>query len=179
MAVTGHKIFWNTAPQVDGLTTTVHPGNTAYNSPIDITTLPGFDIGNPTQITLPSDFWHNNFASTGLYLRIGAFDGAELVSLSKRQDILHFGLAYTGTGTYTPMSLPLDGGETRTLLQIGSAKGSPGVFYINGSGAWVFIASGTTPDPTPIMAHNMGAIFIKPPGVGVFEFVGRPWRKEQ
>lgn len=177
MAVTGHKIYWGFSSEIDESVTTVHPVNASYNSPIDVSTLPGFDAGNPTNVTLPTDFWDATFNSTGVYFRIAAYDGVTLVGMSKLQKIKNFVKSYTGLGRYFPFSLPLDDGNAHTVKEIENLIVSNAAFFKNNVGEWKFATPGGL-DETPIMDGTRGVLYFKPDGAGDVSWLGKAWRKE-
>jgi len=175
MPITGHKIFWGLTSEVVNTTLTVHPVNTSYNSPIDIFLLPSWNVGSPNEITLPSDFWDDSFSSTGVYLRVAAYDGAMLVSMSKVIPIKHYGKSYTGVGQYFPFSMPLDSGETITVKEMCINIESTGAFFKNAVGEWKYTSPVFPTDESPIMEAMTGAIFVKPDDEGVVSWVGKGW----
>jgi hypothetical protein len=178
MAITGFKIFWGTSLPVTGETMSVHPVNAAYNSPIDVTTLPGFDIGNPTAASLPSDFWVESFAATGIFIRVASYDGTALVGLSKVLKIKHYGKIFTGVGQFFPFCRPLDDGNLVTVKQTCNTLVSAGAFFKTSTG-WKYVNAYSGLDDTPAMDGMTGVLFVKPDDEGVISWLGKPWRKEQ
>jgi hypothetical protein len=161
------------------MTNTAHPVNSAYNSPIDISSLPGFDINNPNSIVLPGDFWVNQFASTGIYVRIGVFDGTSLAGLSRVMKIKHYGKIFTGVGQYFPFCMPLDDGNVKTVKETCVTINSTGAFFKTNAGQWKYTTPAyLTVDDSPIMDGMRGALFLKPDDEGVISWLGKPWRKE-
>lgn len=175
MAITGHKIFWGLSANISETTATVHPVDAALNSPIDISLLPNFDIGNPNGITLPANFWDNSFASTGLFLRIAAYDGALLVGMSKVIPIYHYGKSFTGVGQYFPFAMPLDGGENITIKGMCAKIGSSGGFFKNAAGEWKYATLLVPGDESPLLQAMNGAIFSKPDDSGTISWIGKKW----